>query len=143
MADTHRVPKQWSLTKRETINSFEKWRQNIIYTLKLDHNFSKFLEPDVAWEKASKKNPYRGFRDDPEESIPRQTAANKVAHLEMMLWQIANYCPVISRNTIVKYSTSIPQIWQAIRLHYGFLVKQKHGTELQSQTLASIHPEIS
>ena len=37
-----------------------------------------------------------------------------------MLGQIANYCPVISRNTITKYSTSVKGIWQAIRLHYGF-----------------------
>ena len=37
-----------------------------------------------------------------------------------MLGQIANYCPVISRNTIVKNSTSMSSIWQAIRLHFGF-----------------------
>ena len=36
-----------------------------------------------------------------------------------MLGQIANYCPVISRNTIVKNSTSLSTIWQTIRLHYG------------------------
>ena len=40
--------------------------------------------------------------------------------LELMLGQIANYCPVISRNTIVKNSTSLYVIWQTIRLHYGF-----------------------
>ena len=38
--------KQWSLAKRETINSLENWRQNISYTLKLDHNFSMYLEED-------------------------------------------------------------------------------------------------
>ena len=37
-----------------------------------------------------------------------------------MLGQIANYCPIIARNTIVKKSTSIRGIWQAIRAHYGF-----------------------
>ena len=138
-----------------------------------------------------------------------------------MLGQIANFCPIISRNTIVKNSTSVSNIWQSIRLHYGFqstgahfidfntiklepgerpedlfqrlqsfvednllqsngsihhhgeiptddeelspslenfivltwlrlinkelpsLVKQRYGTELRSQTLASIKPEIS
>ena len=34
--------------------------------------------------------------------------------------QIANFCPVISSNTIVKNSTSVKFIWQAIRAHYGF-----------------------
>ena len=40
--------------------------------------------------------------------------------LELMLGQIANYCPIISRNTIVKNSTSLTAIWQVSRLHYGF-----------------------
>jgi len=43
-----------------------------------------------------------------------------------MLGQIANYCPVISRNTIVKNSTSIDNIWQTIRLHYGFQSTDTH-----------------
>ena len=37
-----------------------------------------------------------------------------------MLGQIANFCPVISRTSIVKNSTSISSVWQAIRAHYGF-----------------------
>jgi hypothetical protein len=50
----------------------------------------------------------------------RRTAQQKVNMLELMLGQIANYCPVISRNTIVRNSTSTECIWQTIRLHYGF-----------------------
>ena len=34
--------------------------------------------------------------------------------------QIANFCPVISRNSIVKNPSSVQYIWQAIRMHYGF-----------------------
>jgi len=45
--------------------------------------------------------------------------------LELMLGQIANYCPVISKHTIVKNSASIENIWQAIRSHFGF---QSTGT---------------
>ena len=33
---------------------------------------------------------------------------------------MANDCPIISRNTIVKNSTSLAEIWQTIRLHFGF-----------------------
>ena len=40
--------------------------------------------------------------------------------LLLMLGQIANFCPVISRSSIVKNSTSISSVWQAIRAHYGF-----------------------
>ena len=50
----------------------------------------------------------------------RRTAAQKNVHLELMLGQIANFCPVILRNTIVKNRTSVKSIWQAIRSHFGF-----------------------
>ena len=76
----------------------------------------------------------RGLVDDtnaaPEAS--RHTAAQKVSHLELMLGQIANYCPVISRNTIVKNSTSVTNIWQAIRLHYGFQSTGAHFLDFNS-----------
>ena len=50
----------------------------------------------------------------------RRTATQKVTHLELMHGQIAYYCPVISRDIIVKTSTSVNGIWQAICAHYGF-----------------------
>ena len=58
--------------------------------------------------------------------LNRRTAQQKVAHLELMLGQIANFCPIISRNTIVKNSTSIISIWQAIRLNFGFQTSGAH-----------------
>ena len=48
------------------------------------------------------------------------TAIPQTYMLHLMLGQIANFCPVISRNTIAKNSTSLSGIWQTIRLHYGF-----------------------
>ena len=119
---THRAPKQWCLTKVETVNTFENWKENLKYVLSLDANFAPFLANDFQWEKRSRAVPNRGFTDDPA-TVPvanRKTAAQKVTLLELMLGQIANYCPVISRNTIVKNSTSIESIWQYIRAHYGF-----------------------
>ena len=183
MASTHRAPKQWCLSKIETINSFENWKQNLIYTLSLDSNFAPFLAEGVTWRKKTKAQPLRGFVDDGG-SVPtakRLTARQKTNFLELMLGQIANYCPIISRNTLVKNSTSLAFIWQTIREHFGFqvtgahgeqltedeeltptlenlvvltwlklihpslprLVKQRYGTVLRSQTLASIKPEIS
>ena len=120
-----RAPKQWSLTKNETITSFEAWRQNLQYTLSLDPNFASFLLDGSTWLKKSAANPLRGFTDDAE-TVPeasRRTAAQKLTQLELMLGQIANYCPIIPRNTIVKNSTSVAQIWQSIRLHFWLSVK--------------------
>ena len=96
--------------------------------LSLDPNFAEFLVDGRTWEKKTANNPLRGFVDDGE-TVPatkRKTASQKVAQLELMLGQIANFCPVISRNTIVKQSTSIPGIWQAIRLHFGFQSSGSH-----------------
>ena len=59
-----------------------------------------------------------------------------------MLGQTANFCPVISRNTIMKNSTSIKSIWQAIRAHYGFQSTGAHFLDFASIKLgADEHPE--
>ncbi len=121
---TQRAPKQWCLTRSETVNSFENWRQNLQYTLSLDANFAPYLVDGCSWLKRTKTCADRGFTDD--EAAGGRTAAQKVTHLELMLGQVANYCPVISRNTIVKNSTSIGSIWQAIRTHYGFQSSGAH-----------------
>ena len=122
MAQSHRAPKQWCLTKNQTVNTFENWRQNLKYLLSLDPNFAPFLVDDAAWHKKSRADPTRGFVDDPVD-VPvgrRRTALQKVTQLELMLGQVANYCPIISRNTIVQKSTSMGHIWNSIRAHYGF-----------------------
>ena len=82
----------------------------------------------ATWLKKSKNSPLRGFTDDGS-SVPeasRNTAQQKVSKLELMLGQIANYCPVISRNTIVKNSTYMGSIWSPIRLHFGFEATGAH-----------------
>ena len=138
MAATHRAPKQWCLSKAETVNTFESWRQNLIYTLALDENFAPLLVDGVTWQKKTRTAPLRGFTDDGVD-IPaarRKTAQQKVNILDLMLGQIANYCPIISRNTIVRNSTSVSQLWQTIRLHYGFESTGAHFLDL-----AEIHQE--
>ena len=128
----NRAPKQWSLTKVETVNSFENWKENLRYVLTLDANFAPFLVDNFTWQKKTRANPNRGFTDDAAE-IPedrRRSAAQKVTQLELMLGQIANYCPVISRNTIIRNSTSVESIWQFIRSHYGFQSSGGHFLDL-------------
>ena len=131
---TARAPKQWCLTKTETITSYESWRQNLQYTLSLDPNFAPFLVEGFTWLKKTAAAPLRGLADDGED-IPeasRRTAAQKSTHLELLLGQIANYCPIISRNTIVKNSVSICSIWQAIRLHFGFQTSGGHFIDINN-----------
>ena len=54
-----------------------------------------------------------------------------------MLGQIANYCPVIARSTIIKSSTSLNSIWQVNRLHYGFQSTGAHFLDLSDIKLES------
>ncbi len=139
MANTHRAPKQWCLTKVETVNSFENWHQNLVYTLSLDTEFVPFLVDGARWGKKTRASPFRGFTDDDDEvpAARRRTRQQKVSTLELMLGQIANYCPVISRNTIVKNSTCIDHIWQTIRLHYGFQSTGAHFIDFAAIKLES------
>ena len=108
---SHRAPKQLSLSSNETITSIEARENNLKYILSLDPNFSDFLIDGLSWGKKTNTTPLRGFSNDLG-SAPavRRTAAQKVTHLEMMLGQIANYAPIISRSSIVKNSTSISGI---------------------------------
>jgi len=52
-----------------------------------------------------------------------------------MLGQIANFCSVISWNSIVKHSPSLNVIWQKIRQHYGFQSTGAHFLDLASINL--------
>jgi len=53
MADSVRAPKQWSLTKVETITSFENWRQNLVYSL--NGQFAPFLQEETTWQKKTER----------------------------------------------------------------------------------------
>ena len=134
MTSSIRAPKQWCLTKTESINSFENWKQNLVYTLSLDANFAPFLVEGALWKKKLKTEPLRGFANDGDDvaQAQRRTAQQKVNMLELMLGQIANYCPIISCNTIVKNSTSIEFIWNAIHLHFGIQATGAHFVDFNN-----------
>ena len=137
MTSTHRAPKQWCLSKVKTISSFENWKQNLLYTLSLDNNFAQFLSEGVTWPKKTTAQPLRGFRDDGDTvpAIMPFTARQKANFLDLMLGQIANYCPIISINTLVKNSTSLESIWQTIREHIGFQVTGAHFLDFSDMHL--------
>ena len=53
---------------------------------------------------------------------------------------MADYCPVIFRNTMVKNSTSINSIWQAIRLHYVYQSTGAHYLDFNNIKLEADEP---
>ena len=134
----HKAPLQWRITREETITSYEGWRQNLIYTLSLDPNFAPFLVKGVTWNKRGAAA-NRGMVTDGD-AVPeaqRKTAEQKVTQLEFMLGQIANFCPILTRSTIDKNSTSLNSIWQAIRLHFHFQSSGGHFLDFADIQLKS------
>ena len=80
-------------------------------SLSTEEAFSPFLQPNATWKKKTKKNPLRGFTGP--------DASEKTTILELMLLRITGFAPVLSRQTIVKNSTSLNYIWEALELYYG------------------------
>ena len=122
MSDARTAPKRWCLSENETLNTFETWRQNQLYNLTLEKHFVPFLAADFKWTKQSTANPTRGLVDDGAgvAEAKRKTAKEKLTYLDLMLNQLANYIPILSRNSITRDSTSLAYVWNAIRLHFGF-----------------------
>ena len=127
-----KAPKQEKLTKTETINSFNAWKENLCYMLYLDDNFKPFFADGLIWGKKSAARPSRNFVDDADTVQNHQTKEQKCAHLDLMLGQVANYATVISRNQITRDSASFADVWNRIRGHYGFLVTGSRFLDLSS-----------
>ena len=117
------------------MNEFEIWKQNLLYQISMDHRFTRYLE--ATWSAKSAANPTHGLADDPENTIPWQSANQKNKDLELMLGQIANYCTIIARDDFMKRATSLNDVWQRIRLHLGFQRSGAQFLDLASYRLES------
>ena len=137
MASNNRAPKQWALTSNETLNSFKNWKANLEFTLSLDSSFKPFLKDGVTWEMQTSLNPSRGFTDDAADVANGQKKEEKVAALNLMLGLIANWATVISRSQIIERSTSLNNIWNTLRQHYGFHVTGSRFLDLHSIKLSA------
>ena len=123
---TATAQRQWILTEKESNTTFEAWRTNLMSILALEEAFTPFLKPDVIWGRKTKTNPLRSFQGT--------DAAQQVTTLETMLGLIANYAPVISSGTVVKSSTSLKSVWDAICLYYGIQSSHDSGHLFHSKT---------
>ena len=123
MAHKSLVPKQRALTEVETEQSFETWREAMIFHISLSDKSTRFLSSgDLStWTTAEG----RGFTDD-QDSDPHVTTDNKmnrntkVSLLNLVLGSISGYAPIISAKFIKLQSTSLQSIWDRLRTFYGF-----------------------
>ena len=102
---------QWTLTENESNTTLEAWIDKLICILSQEEIFTPFLRPNATWGKKTRKSPFRGFTGP--------DAANSSAILELMLLRIATCAPAVFYHTIVKNSTSLESIWQAMKRYYG------------------------
>ena len=113
-------PKVRILSDRESLSTLEIWRQNVIYHLGLNAEFKPYLADTVTWGKKSKANPNRNLQNDTVGDMNvRKTAAEKSVIVDLLLSQIANFCPLIPRNDIVKDCADLNAVWQRVRLFYN------------------------
>ena len=82
---TNRTPKQYLLTRNETVTSFRSWKKNIVYVLSLDANFAPILDADITWLRKSTNIPTRGLVDNTNDvpTAARRTAVQKCVQLEL------------------------------------------------------------
>ena len=123
-------PKVQSLGDDESLASIERWKQNIIYHLRLNEEFRPFLT--IEFGKKSRLHPNRNLDDDvvietvqnaAGEDVQVETITltkeDKCYTVDLFLDQIANFAPLIPRNDIIRDSGSIQEVWQKIRLYYN------------------------
>ena len=137
--NSNKAPKQWSLTKNESITGYEAWRQNlqasqrqcrplfskrffvaetVIHSLRL---IEKTSQPRVDVPLIRRTCTWSSY-----EYYVNCGHTNEMKMWSSQLGQIANFCPINSRNTFVKNSASVKSIWEAIRTHCGFQYTGAH-----------------
>ena len=103
-------------TPLSSIAEFENWKHSVLYSLRLDGTCQEFI--NVEFGKKTKLKPNRNLRNDSEHAENPKSAVEKCADVDFMLAQIANFCPLIPHNDIVKdCGRGAPDI----RLRSGFL----------------------
>ena len=86
--------------------------QNLVYTL-LDTNFNIFLADDFTWAKKSAAIVNFVLQNDVDTVTEdqRRTSGQKPVHHELMLGKRTSIAAFILRNSIVKQSTSLKDIY--------------------------------
>ena len=137
------VAKQRILTEHETESTFATWQQGMMFQLVIDSKFSRFTSTTDLGTWKTSDVPHRGYTDDATtgtnahpESV-RMTALQKAAMLQVLLGSVATFAPVISHKYITQQATCFDDIWNRLRIHYGFRVTGGRILELAQFSLNS------
>lgn len=133
-------PKIKSLSTSESVSSLESWKANITYALQLNPTFSEYIQEDYIFGKKNKHFPFRRLQDvyikettknekgeDVEVLVKSKGKEQRCTDVDTLLQQIANYCPHVPREDIVKDCATLKDVWKVIRSFYN---KQLRGSSL-------------
>ena len=113
-------PKLKPLTTNESLSSLEVFKSNIHYGLKLNADFREYLEEGFVFGRKTRTNPTRELDDIyKREQVVQEDEATKekttkevmvlykskearCSDVDLMLEQLANYCPHVPRTDITK-----------------------------------------
>ena len=126
-------PKVWTLTTSESVSSLEAWKANVLYGLRLNSDFRDYLDDSFEFGRKTKQSPYRNLQDiykkefvtegDPPEKkevlVKIKSKEERAVEVELLLEQVANYCPHVPRTDIVKDCGSIKEVWRTICAFYN------------------------
>jgi hypothetical protein len=107
------------LTKHESPQSFEHFRETMLLNLLEDNRFKEYVH--LTWKLESEERNC-GFQPD-----STKTAEQRKLELKLMLGTVASFIPVVSRTFIINQCTSLHQIWARLRVYYGF---RKNGSRV-------------
>ncbi len=102
------------LSRNETLTSFLSWKGNLVYNLGLNPHFAEFLRPDARWTSrlVSQTRGLNNVLDHNNRLIA--SGVQRAGFLETMLGLIAGYCPILSRNIIVRDCNTMKEIFHKI-----------------------------
>ena len=111
-----------------------KWLVERLYA---EQAFDYFLYPDATWQKKTRINPLRGFKDGPHGSAVKQ---NRL--LDILLLHIASCCPFLSRSSILA-STSLDEVWITFASYFGFDIPVQQEYCSSSYDILEAHDQSS
>ena len=104
-----RAQRPQRLSEDETLNSFEDWKNNLVFYISQEKTFTPLLKTDATWTKTSDDDIYRGRVD-----------ANGLLILNNLLGVIASLAPPLLHGDIIDDTTKLDDIFSLIRTYYQF-----------------------
>ena len=96
------------LTEKETLSTFEDWRNNLEFYLIQETNFQTFIHGKV-WRKTVDAADFRGLE-----------TADQARYLEQFLGVIASLSPPLLHGDILNDTTTISDVYKLLRTYYQF-----------------------